>query len=191
MIDKKRIEKAVREILLAIGEDADREGLKKTPHRVAKMYQEVFSGLLEDPDKVFSTTFQEKYDEMVLLKDIPLNSMCEHHLLPFSGLAHVAYVPDGRVAGLSKLARVVDHFACRPQVQERLTEQIADFIDSRLETKGVAVVIEATHTCMTIRGVKKSGSRMVTSAMRGCFLKDSRSRHEVLSLIYNTDHRPV
>lgn len=191
MIDTQRIENAVREILAAIGEDPDREGLKKTPHRVAKMYTEVFSGLLDDPDKVFSTSFGEKYDEMVLLKDIPMNSMCEHHLLPFTGLAHVAYVPDGRVAGLSKLARVVDHFACRPQVQERLTEQIADFIDSRLQTKGVAVVIEASHSCMTIRGVKKPGSRMVTSAMRGCFLEDPRSRHEVLSLIYNTDHRPV
>ncbi|MCG3199139.1 MAG: GTP cyclohydrolase 1 [bacterium] len=183
-IDLPRIERAVREILIAVGENPDREGLKKTPHRVAKMFAEVFSGLYQDPDAVFATSFEEKYNEMVLLKDIPLHSMCEHHLLPFIGMAHVAYIPNGRVAGLSKLARVVDHFAKRPQVQERLTEQIADFIESRLETKGVAVIIEATHSCMTIRGVRKPGARMVTSAMRGFFLKDPRSRHEVLSLIH-------
>ena len=190
-IDHKKIEKAVFEILEAIGEDPKREGLLKTPERVARMYAEVFEGLSQDPDEVFSTTFAEKYDEMVLLKDIPLQSMCEHHLLPFTGLAHVAYIPNGRVAGLSKLARVVDLFAKRPQVQERLTEQIADFITSRLETKGVAVVIEATHSCMTNRGVRKPGSRMVTSAMRGYFLKDPRSRHEVLSLIYGTHSVPL
>lgn len=183
-IDLGRIERAVREILLAIGEDPEREGIQKTPQRVARMYAEVFAGLYQDPDEVFQTSFAEKYNEMVLLKDIPMHSMCEHHMLPFTGLAHVAYIPEGRVAGLSKLARVVDHFARRPQVQERLTEQIADFIQSRLETKGVAVVIEATHSCMTIRGVKKPGSRMVTSAMRGIFLSDPRSRHEVLSLIH-------
>jgi len=191
MIDLERIQRAVSEILAAIGEDPGREGLKKTPARVAQMYAEVFEGLSQDPDVVFATTFEEKYDEMVLLKDIPIQSMCEHHLLPFTGLAHVAYVPDGRVAGVSKLARVVDLFAKRPQVQERLTEQIADFIDSRLETKGVAVVIEATHSCMTIRGVKKPGSRMVTSAMRGCFLRDPRSRYEVLSLIHNQHQPPL
>ncbi len=185
-IDLGRIERAVKEIFLAIGEDPEREGIRKTPQRVARMYAEVFAGLYQDPDEVFQTSFAEKYNEMVLLKDIPMHSMCEHHLLPFTGLAHVAYIPDGRVAGLSKLARVVDHFARRPQVQERLTEQIADFIQSRLETKGVAVVIEATHSCMTIRGVKKPGSRMVTSAMRGFFLTDPRSRHEVLSLIYGS-----
>lgn len=185
-IDLERIERAVKEIFLAIGEDPEREGLRKTPQRVARMYAEVFAGLYQDPDEVFQTSFAEKYNEMVLLKDIPMHSMCEHHLLPFTGLAHVAYIPSGRVAGLSKLARVVDHFARRPQVQERLTEQIADFIQSRLETKGVAVVIEATHSCMTIRGVKKPGSRMVTSAMRGFFLADPRSRHEVLSLIYGS-----
>jgi GTP cyclohydrolase I len=187
-IDIVRIEKAVREILSAIGENPDREGLRKTPHRVAKMFAEVFQGLYQDPDEVFQTSFQEKYNEMVLLKDIPMHSMCEHHLLPFTGLAHVAYIPSGRVAGLSKLARVVDLFARRPQVQERLTEQIADFIQSRLETKGVAVVIEATHSCMTIRGVKKPGSKMVTSAMRGFFLADPRSRHEVLSLIHGNNY---
>lgn len=187
-IDLGRIERAVKEILLAIGEDPEREGIQKTPQRVARMYAEVFSGLYQDPDEVMQTCFTEKYNEMVLLKDIPMHSMCEHHMLPFTGLAHVAYIPDGRVAGLSKLARVVDHFARRPQVQERLTEQIADFIQSRLETKGVAVVIEATHSCMTIRGVKKSGSRMVTSAMRGLFLTDPRSRHEVLSLIHGSTH---
>lgn len=188
-IDMPRLENAVREILLALGEDPDREGLKKTPHRVAKMYAEVFEGLYQDPDVVFSTSFAEKYNEIVLLKDIPMHSMCEHHLLPFVGAAHVAYIPDGRVAGLSKLARVVDHFAKRPQVQERLTEQIADFIQSRLDTKGVAVVIEAAHSCMTIRGVKKSGATMVTSAMRGYFLEDPRSRHEVLSLIHGGHSR--
>lgn len=182
-IDLPRIERAIREIILAIGEDPDREGIRKTPQRVARMYAEVFEGLYQDPDEVFKASFEEKYNEMVLLKDIPMNSMCEHHLLPFTGLAHVAYIPSGRVAGLSKLARVVDLFARRPQVQERLTEQIADFIQSRLETRGVAVVIEATHSCMTIRGVKKPGARMVTSAMRGFFLADPRSRHEVLSLI--------
>jgi GTP cyclohydrolase I len=186
-IDLPRIEQAVREILAAIGEDPDREGLRKTPHRVAKMYAEVFHGLYQDPDEVFATTFEEKYNEMVLLKDIPMYSICEHHLLPFAGVAHVAYIPNGRVAGLSKLARVVDHFARRPQVQERLTEQIADFIQTRLETRGVAVVIEATHTCMTIRGVRKPGAKMVTSAMRGFFLADPRSRHEVLSLIQSAN----
>jgi len=184
IVDIERLEAAVREIIAAIGEDPDREGLKKTPERVAKMYAEVFEGLYQDPDEVFKTSFSEKYNEMVLLKDIPMQSVCEHHLLPFIGLAHVAYIPNGRIAGLSKLARVVDLFAKRPQVQERLTEQIADFIDSRLETRGVAVVIEATHTCMTIRGVKKPGSRMVTSAMRGNFLDDPRSRHEALALIH-------
>jgi len=188
MIDLKRIENAIAEILIAIGEDPQREGLKKTPERVARMYGEIFEGLFLDPEEVLATTFEEKYDEVVLLKDIPLQSMCEHHLLPFTGLAHVAYIPNGRVAGLSKLARVVDLFAKRPQLQERLTEQIADFIDTRLETKGVAVVIEASHSCMTIRGVRKPGSRMVTSAMRGYFLKDPRTRHEVLALIHDSNH---
>jgi GTP cyclohydrolase I len=191
MFDHERIEKAVREILFAIGENPDREGLKNTPARVARMYAEVFEGLTQDPDEVFSTSFGEKYNEIVLLKDIPLQSMCEHHLLPFTGIAHVAYIPDGRVAGLSKLARVVDLFAKRPQVQERLTEQIADFIDDRLETRGVAVVLEATHSCMTLRGVKKPGARMVTSAMRGEFLSDARSRHEVLTLIHGSNSRPM
>ncbi len=186
--DLPRIERAVKEILFAIGEDPEREGISKTPQRVARMYAEVLAGLYQDPDEVFQTSFAEKYNEMVLLKDIPMHSMCEHHLLPFTGLAHVAYIPNGRVAGLSKLARVVDHFAHRLQVQERLTEQIADFIQSRLDTKGVAVVIEATHSCMTIRGVKKPGSRMVTSAMRGVFLADPRSRHEVLSLIHGSNN---
>jgi GTP cyclohydrolase I len=186
IIDMERIEKAVREILIAVGENPDREGLKLTPHRVAKMYAEVFEGMYQDPDEVFATSFEEQYNEMVLVKNIPMQSMCEHHLLPFTGYAHVAYIPKGRVAGLSKLARVVDLFAKRPQVQERLTEQIADFIHARLETKGVAVVLEATHSCMTIRGVRKPGARMVTSAMRGAFLDDSRSRNEVLMLIHST-----
>lgn len=182
-IDHARIEKAVKEILLAIGEDPDREGLLETPQRVARMYAEFFSGLTQDPDEVLRASFAEQYNEIVLLKDIPFFSICEHHLLPFTGLAHVAYLPEGRVAGVSKLARVVDLYARRPQLQERLTDQIATFIETTLETRGVAVVLEASHSCMTIRGVRKPGSRMVTSAMRGVFLKDPRSRQEVLSLI--------
>jgi GTP cyclohydrolase I len=182
-VDLPRIEAAVREILLAVGEDPEREGLKETPRRVAKMYTELFAGLNQSSAEHLKTVFDEDYDEIVLLRDIPFYSVCEHHLLPFFGKAHVAYLPDGKVMGLSKLARIVDVFARRPQVQERLTNQIADVLVKQVHAKGAAVVIEAIHTCMTMRGVKKPGSNMVTSAMRGLFRKDDRSRNEVLSLI--------
>ena len=182
-MDLDRMEKAVREILLALGEDPNREGLLRTPNRVARMYAELFSGIGDDPKKYVQQVFKEEYDEIVLLKDIPFYSMCEHHLLPFIGHAHVGYVPDGNIIGISKLARVVEAFARRPQVQERLTTQIAEFIMKEITAKGVAVVIEATHTCMTIRGVKKPGSVMVTSAMLGLFRKDARSRSEVMDLM--------
>lgn len=182
-MDLDRLEKAVREILLALGEDPNREGLRRTPNRVARMYAELFSGIGDDPKKYVQQVFKEEYDEIVLLKDIPFYSMCEHHLLPFIGHAHVGYVPDGNIIGVSKLARVVEAFARRPQVQERLTTQIAEFIMKEIKAKGVAVVIEATHTCMTIRGVKKPGSVMVTSAMLGLFRKDARSRSEVMDLM--------
>jgi GTP cyclohydrolase IA len=182
-VDRPRIEKAVREILLAIGENPDREGLLKTPERVARMYEEMFGGLNDDPQKHLQNVFSENYDEIVLLKDIPFHSMCEHHLLPFMGQAHVAYIPRGKVLGVSKLARIVASFAHRPQVQERLTTQIAEFLMQKINALGVAVVLEASHTCMTIRGVKKPGSTMVTSAMLGIFRTDARSRAEVMSLI--------
>jgi GTP cyclohydrolase I len=182
-IDLARIENAVREILSAIGEDPDREGLKGTPHRVARMYQELFAGLNDDPRRHVQQAFSENYDEIVLLKDIPFYSMCEHHLLPFIGQAHLGYVPRGKVIGVSKLARIVRSFARRPQVQERLTTQIAEFLMQEIDAQGVVVVLEATHTCMTIRGVKKPGAVMVTSAMLGLFRKDARSRAEVMSLI--------
>jgi len=172
-MDHDKLVAAARMILEAIGEDPDREGLRETPERVARMYAEVFSGLGDDPDASLKTVFCEKYDEIVLLKDIPFCSMCEHHLLPFTGRAHVAYMPDGKVLGLSKLARAVDAYARRPQVQERLTNQIAAIIQRVSEPRGVVVVIEATHTCMTIRGVKKPGSLMITSAVTGIF----RSNH--------------
>jgi GTP cyclohydrolase I len=184
-MDKERIKKAVKEILLAVGEDVGREGLQGTPGRVAKMYCELLAGMHEDPKQHVRSVFSEKYDEIVLLRDIPVYSTCEHHLMPFIGKAHVAYLPDGKVLGVSKLARIVDCFAHRLQVQERLTGQIADFIMNSLEPKGVAVVIEASHSCMTIRGIKKPGSIMVTSALRGIFIKDSRSRNEVLGLMHN------
>lgn len=183
-VDLPRIEKAVREILLAVGEDPAREGLIKTPSRVARMYVEMFSGLREDPKIHTKSVFTEKkYDEIVLLKDIPFHSMCEHHLLPFTGFAHVAYMPSGKVLGLSKLARIVETFARRPQMQERLTTQVAEFIQDEVDARGVAVVIKASHTCMTIRGVKKSGATMVTSSMLGIFRSDARSRTEVMSLL--------
>ena len=182
-IDLDRIAPAVREILIATGEDPDREGLKDTPMRVARMYQELFCGLGEDPARHLETTFTEEYDELVMLRDIPFNSMCEHHLMPFEGKAHLAYLPKGKVVGISKLARVVDAFAHRPQVQERLTSQIADILMSSLEAKGVAVLISATHTCMTCRGVRKPGSIMVTSAVRGLCKSDPRTRGEVMSLL--------
>ena len=183
-MDKAKIEAAVRDILAAIGEDPDREGLKETPHRVAEMYAEIFGGLEESPEthlKMFSET---RPDEMVTVRDIPLYSMCEHHLLPFTGVAHIAYIPrDGRVIGLSKLARIVNCYARRPQLQERLTAQIADFLEQSLDPLGVAVIIEAEHLCMTMRGVHAAGSRTQTSALRGCMKSDARTRTEVLSLL--------
>jgi len=188
-VDLVRIEKAVREILLAIGEDPDREGLLKTPNRVARAYFELTVGLKEDPKVHLKTVFHERYDEIVLLRNIEFHSICEHHLLPFTGKAHVAYLPDGKVVGLSKLARLVDGFAKRPQVQERLTGQIADALMDELNPLGAACVIEATHTCMTIRGAHKPGSTMVTSALRGIFRENPGSRGEVLSLMYGTGDR--
>ena len=185
-VDGPRIERAVREILLAVGEDPDREGLQRTPHRVARAYAELMAGLRENPRRHLRTVFHERYDEVVLLRDIEFHSLCEHHLLPFVGRAHVAYLPDGKVVGLSKLARLVDGFARRPQVQERLTGQVADALMEELSPKGAACVIEASHTCMTIRGVHKPGSTMVTSALRGLFKKDARTRGEVLSLIHGS-----
>ena len=184
-MDLKRIEKAVREILLSVGEDPGREGLLKTPGRVARMYEELFAGLRRDPARHLKTTFTEVYDEMVFLRDVPFNSMCEHHLMPFEGRVHMAYLPDGQVVGISKLARVVDDFAHRPQVQERLTSQIADLLMEKLQAKGVAVVMEATHTCMTCRGIKKAGSVMVTSAVRGRCRSDARTRAEVMTLLHH------
>ncbi len=182
-VDRQAIEKAVRDILLAVGEDPDREGLRKTPARVARMYEELFAGMSDQPSRHVEVSFEEEYDEMVVLRDISFFSMCEHHLLPFMGKAHVAYLPRGRVVGVSKLARVVEAFARRPQVQERLTCQIADLLMERLEAKGVAVVLEAEHTCMTIRGVRKPGSKMVTSAMRGLFKSKLATRTEAINLL--------
>jgi GTP cyclohydrolase I len=185
-IDTKRIRKAVKEIILAVGEDTEREGLKKTPERVARMYAELLGGMHENPKKHLSI-FSENYDEIVLLRDVPFYSICEHHLMPFIGSANVAYLPSGTVLGVSKLARVVDCFARRLQTQERLTYQIADFIMNSLKPQGVAVVLEASHSCMTIRGIKKPGSVMVTSALRGIFKRDPRSRNEILSLMHNSN----
>ncbi len=182
-IDLVRIEKAVRTILEAIGEDPEREGLRGTPQRVARMYEEMFSGLREDPGQHLEIGFREQYDEMVVLRDISFHSMCEHHLLPFTGKAHVAYLPRGKVAGLSKIARVVETFARRPQLQERLTVQIANLLMDRLDAKGAAVIIEATHTCMTMRGVRKPGSVMVTSAMLGTFRTNLATRTEAINLL--------
>ena len=182
-VDIPRIERAVREILIAIGEDPDREGLVKTPNRVARSYTELMAGLRDNPRRHLKTVFTERYDEIVLLRDIQFHSLCEHHLLPFTGRAHVAYLPDGKVVGLSKLARLVEGYARRPQVQERLTTQIADALMEELSPNGAACVIEAVHTCMTIRGAQKHGSTMVTSAMRGIFKDNASSRAEVLSLM--------
>ena len=184
-IDEAKIEKAVREILSAVGEDLNRDGLKDTPARVARMYGELLAGMHDDPNTHISRVFNENYDEIVLLRDIPFYSMCEHHLMPFIGSAHVAYLPSGKILGVSKLARIVDCFARRLQTQERLTYQIADCLMSNLKPQGVAVVLEAAHSCMTIRGIKKPGSVMVTSAVRGLFRKDPRSRNEIMSLIHN------
>jgi len=185
-VDLVRIEKAVREILYAVGEDPDREGLLKTPHRVARSYAELMAGMREDPRAHLKTVFHERYDEIVLLRNIEFHSLCEHHLLPFTGRAHVAYLPDGKVVGLSKLARLVEGFARRPQVQERLTTQIADALWEELSPQGAACVVEAVHTCMTIRGAKKHGSTMVTSALRGVFKENPSSRAEILSLMYGS-----
>jgi GTP cyclohydrolase IA len=184
-IDQPRIERAVREILLAIGEDPQREGLRDTPARVARMYAELFAGLHDDPERHIKTMFDEDHHEMVVLRDIPFNSTCEHHLMPFEGRAHIAYIPGGLVLGLSKLARLVDVFAHRPQVQERLTSQIADVLAERLKVQGCAVVLEAVHTCMTCRGVKKPGSVMITSALRGTLHTNPSTRAEVLALLHN------
>ncbi len=185
-IDSERIENAVRQILLAVGEDPEREGLARTPQRVAAMYAELLGGMAEDPAEHLRSVFTENYDEVVLLRGIPFYSICEHHLMPFIGSAHVAYLPTGSVLGVSKLARIVECFARRLQTQERLTYQIADFLMSRLKPRGVAVVLEASHSCMTIRGIKKPGSVMVTSALRGIFRKDPKSRNEVLSLMHSS-----
>jgi GTP cyclohydrolase I len=183
--DRARIEKAVREILEAIGEDPDRDGLRDTPARVARMYDEVFSGLRESPDHHLKVTFEAEHDEMIMVRDIPCYSVCEHHLIPFIGRAHVAYIPseDGRVTGLSKLARLVEAYARRPQVQERLTTQIADEIDRTLEPRGVMVVIEAEHLCMSMRGVRKPGAVTVTSAVRGLFRDSVATREEAMRFI--------
>ncbi|MGI8984514.1 MAG: GTP cyclohydrolase I FolE [Acidimicrobiales bacterium] len=186
LVDKPRIERAVREILEAIGEDPDREGLLATPARVAEMYEEIFAGLHEDPAEHLSVTFSADHDEMIMVKDIPLYSVCEHHLAPFLGRAHVAYIPnaDGRIAGLSKLARLVDSYARRPQVQERLTSQIADQLDDALQPRGVLVVVEAEHLCMSMRGVRKPGSTTVTSAVRGLFRDKPATRAEAMAFIH-------
>ncbi len=183
-VDRPRIERAMREILLAVGENPDREGLRETPARVARMYAEMFTGLHCDPRRHLQKFFTETCDEVVLVRDISFCSICEHHFLPFMGTAHVAYLPGDRVIGLSKLARVVEDVARRPQVQERMTEQIANLLVEELHAKGVAVVIEAIHTCMTIRGVRKPGAICVTSAMKGCFRTKSSTRAELMTLIY-------
>ena len=183
-IDTEKIEAAVLQILQAIGEDPEREGLRDTPARVARMYAEIFAGLHQDPTQMLNVSFSEFHDELVLVKDIPLYSMCEHHLLPFYGKTHIAYIPrDGKVVGISKLARVAECFAQRPQLQERLTSQIADCINDTLNPLGVAVVIEAEHMCMNLRGVRKAGAQTVTSAVRGAFEKNPQTRAELLSLI--------
>jgi GTP cyclohydrolase I len=183
-IDQERIRAAVREILLAVGEDPDREGLLDTPDRVARLYAELFSGLSKNPRELLKKKFTKKYDEMVLEKDIGFESMCEHHLLPFIGKAHIAYLPNGKIVGLSKLARVVEVLSHRPQVQERMAEELADLLMHELEPRGVAVILEATHTCMTIRGIRKAGSLCITSAMRGGFKDNPSTRAELMALIY-------
>ncbi|HEV7869946.1 MAG: folE [Modestobacter sp.] len=184
-IDHARAEAAVRELLIALGEDPDRPGLQDTPGRVARAYAETFGGLHLDPVEVLSTTFEEDHDELVLVKDIPMYSTCEHHLVPFHGAAHVGYIPgpDGRVTGLSKLARLVDLFARRPQVQERMTRQIADAMVEGLKPRGALVVVEAEHLCMAMRGIRKPGSRTVTSAVRGIFRENAATRAEAMSLV--------
>jgi GTP cyclohydrolase I len=183
-VDLPRIERAVREILAAVGENPDREGLIETPARVARMYAEMFSGLHSDPREHLKKFFKEQYDEVVLVRDISFCSMCEHHLLPFTGKAHIGYMPSGKVIGLSKLARVVEVVARRPQVQERMTQEIAQLLEQELGAKAVAVVVEASHSCMTIRGVRKPGSLCLTSAMKGLFRTNVSSRAEIMQLIY-------
>ena len=183
--DEKRAENAVRELLIAVGEDPDREGLRETPARVARAYKEIFAGLWQKPQDVLTTTFDIGHDEMILVRDIELWSMCEHHLVPFTGVAHIGYIPneDGRITGLSKLARLVDVYAKRPQVQERLTTQVADSLMSLLDARGVIVVIEAEHLCMTMRGVRKAGARTITSAVRGQ-MHNAATRSEAMALIH-------
>jgi GTP cyclohydrolase I len=190
-VDKPRIERAVREILEAIGEDPDRDGLLRTPARVAAMYEEIFSGLHEDPAEHLNVTFEANHDEMVMVRDIPLFSSCEHHLIPFHGMAHVAYIPgnDGRITGLSKIARLVEGYARRPQVQERLTTQIADALVETLQPKGVFVLIQCEHLCMSMRGVKKAGALTVTSAVRGLFKDNPATRAEAISFIGHPGNR--
>lgn len=187
-VDLHRIEAAVREILEAVGEDPDRDGLLDTPARVARMYAEIFAGLHDSPDRHLKTTFEAEHDEMVMVRDIPIYSACEHHLIPFIGKAHIAYIPgtDGRITGLSKLARLADVYARRPQVQERLTVQIADALVRVLEPRGALVVIEAEHLCMSMRGVRKPGSSTVTSAVRGLFKTSQATRFEAMRLISPT-----
>lgn len=183
-MDKEKIQNAVREILIAVGEDPDREGLIETPKRVANMYEEIFAGLTEDPKQHIKLFNEHSNDEMVIVKDIPFYSMCEHHLLPFFGKAHIGYIPsDNKIIGLSKLARIVDNFAKKPQVQERLTSDIADFLNDNLQPKGVAVIMEAEHMCMTMRGARAAGSKTQTSALRGIMRSDAKTRAEVLSLL--------
>jgi GTP cyclohydrolase I len=184
MVNQKKIEKAVKEILLAIGEDVNREGLKETPERVAELYADLFSGLHKDPAKELTVFQQGEHEEMVMVKDIPFYSICEHHLVPFIGKAHVVYIPTkGRITGLSKLIRVVEGYAKRPQVQERLTGEIADCLMNKLKPRGVLVVIEAEHLCLSMRGVKKPGTKAITSAVRGVFRQDAKARAEALALI--------
>lgn len=183
-MDKERIQNAVREILIAVGENPDREGLLETPKRVANMYEEIFAGLTEDPKQHIKLFNEQSNDEMVIVNDIPFYSMCEHHLLPFFGKAHIGYIPsDNKIIGLSKLARIVDNFAKKPQVQERLTSDIADFLNDNLQPKGVAVIMEAEHMCMTMRGARAAGSKTQTSALRGIMRTDAKTRAEVLSLL--------
>jgi GTP cyclohydrolase I len=186
-VDLARIERAVREILIAIGEDPDREGLRGTPGRMARAYEFLFAGLGADPARQLDVGFQEDHHEMVLIRDIPLFSTCEHHLLPMVGKAHVGYIPNGKIVGLSKLARLVEGYSRRPQLQERLTAQVADALHERLEPRGAIVVVEADHLCMAVRGVQKPGSVTVTSAVRGIYARDQRTRQEAMSLI--TGHR--
>lgn len=187
-VDQERIQRAVRELIEAIGEDPEREGLRDTPQRIAEMYAEIFSGVGRDPTQALKVTFEENHQEMVILRDVPFYSVCEHHFLPFHGLAHVGYIPRGRIIGISKIARVVEVLARRPQLQERLTAQIADALMNSLQPQGVAIVIEAEHLCMTMRGIKKAGSTVVTSANRGIFRDRAVTRGEFLSLIRG-DHR--